>query len=206
MPQRPSSSRKPPTESRVVNASWEGEDISRQAHVRVAFSGLDLSEVVNEGATFTECTFHDARFNASRHVDAAFVGCTFTGCSFFDARFTGCKMVGSTFERCAFDLLAVEGGNWSHVSLVRADLRRATFRGARLVEAVLAEARCDGATMRDLDLSGASLDGARLDGCDLRGSDLGGAVLDVQVLRGAIVSYEQAITIAMMLGLDVRSE
>ena len=190
----------------VEGADWYGRDISGESHTRIAFVDLDLTEVQDRGATFTECTFRRARFNVSVHVDAAFVNCTFVNCSFFDARFTDCKLVGSTFDRCTFDVMQVAGGNWSHVSLAGADLRRASFRGTRLREADLTGVRCQGAPLRDVDLSGALLHGAKLAGCDLRGSDLSALDPNVVELRGAIVTYEQALVVAAALGLDVRPE
>jgi len=107
----------PATESTVSGAEWYGEDISGQIHTRVLFTDLDLTEVENDGAVFTECVFRRARFNASVHRNAAFVNCTFANCNFYDARFTDCKLVGSRFDRCTFDSLTVSGGNWSFVAL-----------------------------------------------------------------------------------------
>jgi uncharacterized protein YjbI with pentapeptide repeats len=107
----------PSTESEIRQADWYGEDISGQEHTRVAFIGVDLTEITDDGAVFTECTFRDCRFNLSKHTDAAFLNCTFTGCSFFDATFTDCKFVGSMFDRCTFDLMTVERGDWSFVGL-----------------------------------------------------------------------------------------
>ena len=190
----------------VAGADWTGRDISGQTHTRLLFDDLDLSEVENTGAVFTECTFRRARFNVSAHRDAAFVNCTFKGCTFFDTRFTECKMVGSTFDRCTFDVTRVVGGNWSFVALPGADLRRASFSGVRLREADLTGARCQGASLRDCDLAGASLRGATLTGCDLRGSDLGALDPQHTPLSGAIVTYEQALVIAAALGLDIRAE
>ena len=60
-------------------------------------------------------------------------------------------MIGSRFEDCTWDIAKVEGGNWSFVSLVKADLHSASFTGVRLREADLTgaaprAARCATAT------------------------------------------------------------
>ena len=196
----------PATDSTVTRADWEGEDISEQEHTRVLFVDLDMTEVRNIGAVFTECTFRNAKLNCSVHTDSAFVNCTFSGCNLFDARFDGCKLVGTKFDRCTFELLKVEGGNWSHVGLAGADLRAATFTDVRMREADLTKARLEGASLRGVDLSEAWLHGAKLDECDLRGSDLGAIDFEGVELKGAIVSAQQAVTIAMALGLDVRED
>ena len=196
----------PATESTVTKESWDGRDISGEEHTRVLFSDVDFTEVVNRGATFTECIFRKVKLNCSVHTDSAFVNCTFSGCSFFDVKLTDCKLVGTKFDKCTFDLMEVRGGNWSHVGLPGADLRRASFQGVRLREADLTGARCDGGSLRDLDLAGASLDGVKLTGCDLRGSDLSSLAPAHVDLTDAIVTVEQAIVIATALGLDVRAD
>lgn len=194
------------TESTVSGADWCGQDISRQAHARVLFNALDMTETRNTGATFTECTFRRARFNVSVHDSAAFVNCTFTACKFYDATFTECKFVGSTFDGCTFEVMKVVGGNWSFVGLAGADLRTASFRDTRLREADLTGARCQGASFRDVDLSGALLHGVDFSRCDLRGSDLSAIEPGKVELRGAIITIDQTVIIAQALGLDVRAE
>ena len=63
----------PATDVTVSGADWHRQDISGQSHTRVAFVDLDMTEVENAGAVFTECTFRRVRFNVSVHTDAAFV-------------------------------------------------------------------------------------------------------------------------------------
>jgi uncharacterized protein YjbI with pentapeptide repeats len=206
MADRTPASKAPPTDRTVAGADWTDRALAGETHERVAFVDLDLTEARCRGMTFTECTFRRARFNCSSHADGAFLNCAFVNCSFFDARLTDCKLVGSAFDRCTYDLMQVSGGNWSHVALPGADLSRATIRGARLREADLTGASFTGGTLRDADLSGALLRHAKLAGCDLRGSDLGALDPEEVELRGAIVTYEQALVIAVALGLDVRPE
>ena len=122
MAERRHGAKAPPTGATVSGANWSDKDTSGETHERVAFVDLDLTEVVNTGATFSECTFRRARFNASVHTDAAFMNCTFTNCNFFDAQFHQCKLVGSMFDRCTFEITKVVGGNWSLVGLPAARL------------------------------------------------------------------------------------
>ena len=123
MAERPRGAPAPEIEHTISGADWYGTDISGQSHTRVKFVDLDMTEVTNRGAVFTECTFRKARFNASVHTDAAFLNCTFGGCNFFDTRFTECKLTGCVFDRCTFDVMKVVGGNWSWVGLPGANLR-----------------------------------------------------------------------------------
>jgi uncharacterized protein YjbI with pentapeptide repeats len=150
--------------------------------------------------------FTNVRFNASEHRGAAFVNCVFERCNFFDARLTECKFVGSAFRDCAFDQLRVDGGDWSFVGLVEADLRRASFTGVRMREVDLSGVRGEGVTLRGTDLSGGHFDKANLDKADLRGSDLTAIDPWTVGLRDAIVDGDQAIVLAIALGLDVRAD
>lgn len=196
----------PQTTSRVVGEDWYGRDLSGAEHRQVAFVDVDMTEVTGTGAVFEECTFAGVRFNASVHVEAAFVNCTFRRCSFFDARFERSKLVGSGFDDCELGALAVDGGTWSFVRMRGADLRSARFTGVRLREADLSSAVLTGSTLRDCDLSNAWLHGADLTDADLRGTELAGIEPETVLLRGAVVTIAQAVTVAEALGLDVRAE
>ena len=196
----------PGTETEVLHQDWDSRDLSGETHTRVAFAEMDMTEATNVGAVFDMCTFRDVLFNASTHADAAFINCTFTRSNFFDATFTRCKLTGSRFDRCKFGILKVSGGDWSFVGLPGADLRSATFENVRMREADLTGARLDGATVRGVDLSGAWLDSAKLSGCDLRGSDLSSVDPLTVELNRTIIDMDQAVTLAVALGLDVRPE
>ncbi|MEV6305745.1 pentapeptide repeat-containing protein [Actinoplanes sp. NPDC051861] len=188
----------------VTTRDWDAGASELRSHEGVTFADLDLCETEVRGVEFSGCTFRDARFNCSQQDDVAFLNCTFVNCTFFDATFTDCKMVGSGFERCTFDIMTVEGGDWSFVVLHRADLSSTTFTGTRMREADLTGARCHGATMRDLDLSAATLTGVDFTGCDLRGTDLSALDPLTAQVRNAIITGDQAITVAAALGLQIR--
>lgn len=188
----------------ITTKDWDAGAGRLSRHERVEFSGLDLCETDLTAVEFDGCTFRDARFNCSQQADVAYLNCTFVNCNFFDATFTNCKMVGSHFERCCFDLTTVDGGDWSFTSLVRADLGSATLTGVRMREADLTGLRCHNGTLRDVDLSAAVLTGADLTRCDLRGSDLSAVAPAEVALRDAVITVEQAVTLAIALGLQIR--
>ncbi|MFI6388993.1 pentapeptide repeat-containing protein [Nonomuraea sp. NPDC050547] len=194
----------PPTESAIRSGEWDGRDLDHETFRRVLFVDVDMTEMINRGSAFEECTFSQVRFNVSEHDDSSFVNCTFRRCSFFDATFRACKFTGSMFDGCSYGLLKVEGGDWSFVGLPGADLRGSAFHGVRLREADLTGARLEKAEILRSDLSGAWLHSADLTACDLRGSDL--AALDPQVttVKKAIIDSFQATVVAAALGFDVR--
>ena len=194
------------TESEVRHEDWGGRELLQETFSRVAFVEVDLSEVVTEGSVFEECTFRGVKFNVSLHTSTAFLNCTFTRCTFFDATFTGCKLVGSHFDGCSLDLLKAVGGDWSFVGMAGANLGSASLTDLRMREADLTGVRAVNGTLRGLDLSGASFGKGDLSGCDLRGSDLSGVEPGAVLLNGAIITFEQAVVLALAQGLDVRPE
>jgi uncharacterized protein YjbI with pentapeptide repeats len=196
----------PPTSSSVRGEDWFGRDIGGEEHTRVAFIDVDLEEATGTGAVFTECTFTGVRLNGAVLTDSAFVNCTFTRCSFFDARFARCKLVGTMFDRCTYDLMRVSGGDWSFVGLPGADLRRTSFEGVRMREVDLVGARCEGATLARCDLSGSWFHETKLARCDLRGSDLSALDPIPTDITGAMITYDQAVVVAVAMGFDVLPE
>lgn len=194
----------PGTSHTLAGADWYGRELQRQRFDNTLFVDLDLTEALNTGSIFNECTFRRARFNASVHRGSAFTNCTFVSCNFFDARFTDCKLVGSMFDGCEFACMQVTEGDWSFVGLPGADLRRAAFSGTRLREADLTGARCQDGSLRDADLSGAWLHSADFSRCDLRGTDLSALEPEHTRIKGAIITVDQTLAIAEALGLDVR--
>ena len=54
--------------------------------VRAPFRDVDLTEATSRGAVFESCVSAGCRFNASVHVDSAFVACEFRRVNFFGAR------------------------------------------------------------------------------------------------------------------------
>jgi fluoroquinolone resistance protein len=188
----------------ITTSDWDAGAGKLRKHEQVQFSGLDLCETDLEGVEFSECVFRDGRFNCARAADVAFLNCRFVNCNFFDATFTNCKAVGSSFEGCGFDLTTIDGGDWSFIVLPRADLGSATFTGVRMREADLTAVRCRNGTMRGLDLSAAQLTGGDFTGCDLRGTDLHAFDPRTLELRDAVITADQAVVLAMALGLQIR--
>jgi hypothetical protein len=45
------------TDSEVSEADWCGLELTAAKHVRVAFDDVDMSEVVNTGSAFLNCSY-----------------------------------------------------------------------------------------------------------------------------------------------------
>jgi fluoroquinolone resistance protein len=187
----------------ISGEDWYAEELLDRTYRRCSFFDVDLTEATSRGSLFEECTFGNVKFNASRHDDSAYIRCTFDRCNFFEAEFTGCKLLGSSFKDCQLRPLTIHNGDWSFVGMSGANLRGVNLRGVRMREADLSGANLTEATVSDVDLSGAHLRSVNLTRCDLRGTDLTALDPARATLTGAMITAEQAIIIAALLGLRV---
>lgn len=194
------------TDSRIDAADWFEADLSGVLHERVLFQDLDMTDSTGTGARFIDCTFRGAQLDRCALDSSSFENCTFVRCSLAGSRFTGCKFLGSAFEAAAAEGMTVEGGDWSFVRLIRADLRTARLDGVRMREADLSGAKLLRAVLTNCDLAGASWSRAELSQCDLRGSDISDLDPGNVELRRAIIDWPQAVAVARNLGLDVRTD
>ncbi len=183
---------------------WVGRVLNDEFFLETAFDGCDFSEVTTRGVTFADCSFRNVRFNASSHTNATFTNCTFIGCNLYYATFTNCTFVGSAFDTCRFEIVTVTGGDWSFVSMPSAQLQGVNFADVRMCEADLSKVNAGGAQLRNVDLSGAWLHQTIFSGADLRGSDLTSVDPHTTVLSRAVITPEQAMVVAGLLGVDIR--
>ena len=113
-----------------------------------------------------------------RTAARVFAQCTFRRTSLFAATLAGCKLVGSVFDGCTLRPMTVEGGDWSFVSLVKADLGGVDLSGVRLVEADLTGADLTETVLRRLrSVSGGAVQAPSCARTDLGGADLSGVDL-----------------------------
>lgn len=133
-------------------------------------------------------------------------GATMEAASLIRCRIDGCKLTGSTLDRailrdtvfmeCRADLLRLQHAQLEHVRFERCQLRSAFFNGASMPKTVFEE--CD---LTDADFSGADISDS-----DLRRSRIEGIRIAPDQLRGVIVSHDQALYLAGLLGLVIRDD
>lgn len=119
------------------------------------------------------------------------------------AEWLECRMLGLAAPECRWDRVRITGGEaryarfpdatWTNCLLSGCDLREVDLRGANL----------RGTAFPGCDLTGADLRGANLDGADLRGAQIEGVEWHAEDVRGAIVSADQALAMAPLLGIRI---
>ena len=133
-------------------------------------------------------------------------GTTFTGVEFVDVDMTEATGTGVVFEGCVFRGVSLNctvfvDAAFVNCVFVRSNLFQASFTRSKLVGSRFDRCRFD-----QLAVTGGDWSFVGLAGADLRGSDLSAVDPLTTEIRGAIITWEQASTIATALGLDVRPE
>lgn len=183
-----------------------------------AFAALELSHDDMQAATFDTVLFRDCVFDT---VD-------FRGCTFRDVRFESCRFVRCTMDKGWLNRVDFAGCSAPGLSLLQARLAQVSARGTDLSYANLSETSIDGLRLADCRLREAAMQSARLkrvelDECDLarldiyrtplKGIDLSTCAFEAPVLSesfreltGAIISPEQTVTLARLLGVAIAGE
>lgn len=158
--------------------------VLRDMKFETAFPSLELEDVLFEGCDLSNAVFSDAIL-----VRAAFRNCRMTG-----ADFSGASLKDVLFENCV-----LKYANFSYAKFNRAAFCECSATEAEFGETALLKTRFLRTDLRSAQLSGTPLKGIDLTSCRIDGM---GARPDD--LRGAILSPEQAITAAKILGVEIR--
>lgn len=183
----------------------EGKRYEREVLTR-----LDLDKMEFEAAVFTQCRFLECDFSGCSFYNVTLDTCDFTGsrfgaCYFKNARLLDCRGDGCNFSRGSFLLTALEKGSFCY-----ANFSGSLWDRSKITESVLKHAFLSEAKFKKLSLDRADLTHTDLFKTPLKGVDFSTCVIDgitlsdsYAELRGAKVSAEQAIDLAMLLGVQV---
>lgn len=166
----------------------EGEELSRQSY-EACEESLPMEGMLFEDGVLDltydarldvrSCHFERCRFpiNLGQRVDfkdCSFNGCDFSGAQMVNCAFRSCKVQDVQVSDCKMDHFVSGDLRWSKLKLENCSLRQSEMRSTSL---------------RDL---------------DLRSCDIAGLSIDPSALRGCIVTPEQAMMLAALLGLRIQ--
>lgn len=187
----------------VGNALIEGTTFDHDAANGTTFDRCVFRGCTFDHADFRDSTLRDVRFEDCRFINTAFdkawlnrvdlIGCSAPGLSLMQARLAG-------VFACDCDL--------SYANLSETSIDRFRLSGTRLREAALQRAKMKNAQFTDCDFTRIDVFGTSLRGVDLTECTFQVPVLsaDYHELRGAVVSPEQAVDLARLLGVTVADE
>lgn len=184
----------------------------------VLVDAVELAYECANGATFEGSVFRDCLFE---RVD-------FGDCTFRDVRFEQCRFIGCTMDKgwlnrvdlrdCSAPGLSLLQARLSQVSAAACDLSFANIsetsidhlvlRSCRMCEAAFQRAKLRRVSLTDCDLTRVDVFGTSLVGIDVSTCLFQAPVLsgDFRELRGLVVSSEQALSLATLLGVRIAEE
>lgn len=144
---------------------------------------IDLTDVRFENCDFSNATFSLASIHRAQFINCKFVGTKFTKSSFGHVLFDQCVLTMASFEGSKIDHMLL-----CHSTLQQFDLYDMTIKALQFDQ-------CD--------LSGAIVEQTQLKNVDLSRSYFDTITIEPHHLKGCIVSPQQAIYFASLLGLVI---
>ena len=192
----------------------EGDGLAGNAFIESAAfdhdaaNGTTFDRCVFRGCTFDHADFRDSTLRDVRFEDCRFINATFDKAWLNRVDLIGCSAPGLSLMQARLASVFVHDCDLSYANLSETSIDWFQLRGTRLREAALQRAKLKNVQLTDCDLT-------RIDvfGTPLRGVDFTTCVFQVPVLsadyhelRGAVVSPEQAVDLARMLGVIVSDQ
>lgn len=181
------------------------------AHGEVLDATGDLAFFEFHGLELERCVLAGLSARKARFYDCTFVGCDFSNATLLEAyfsrsRFVDCKLEGAQLAQAQFKSCTLSGCQCRYVNLGEATLEGVTLVDCDLSEAFLSALRLRRRTrLTRCDLMRADLFRTPLKGLDLTTCNIAGIAVGERrdELRGAIISAEQAVDVAALLGLRI---
>mgnify|MGYP003587712261 CR=1 FL=1 len=163
---------------------------------------------------FNGCRFKKVHFTGDfkkmSYVDCTLDHCDFSNISlseslFYRVRFMNCKGIGSILRKSKFKYVEF---NSSALSL--SDFSESSFEQVRFIDSSFSESAFQqikqvGFITENVDFTQADFYDTALNGMDVSGCRLDGIRLSPQKLKGLIVDTDQAVALAVLLGVKVKA-
>lgn len=194
------------------NDVWSRDGFIEKARIE----GGAMLDAEGERLVFDDCVLKDVSFASSTWRGTEFVDVRFETCDFSNA-----QMENVMFHRCEIIDSKMTGvdmanSNLGHVLIERCDVRYANFNFSRMKEVEFKESgledsdfyECDFKVVRfkECKLNNANFSETDLSGVDLSANTYDRIEVTLPKIAGCIVSKEQAVGFARVLGLTVKEE
>lgn len=186
--------------------------LNQNRYTDLIFSGLELE--ADLPVEFNGCVFRKTAFNgnfrSTQFIDCILEQCDlsnadFTGSRFHRVRFDSVKAVGTTFNKSLWSYVRITGSNFCYTGFDQCKLNDCVFIETDFSDSVMSSSGFQQVTFQTLDFSSADLSDLTFDQLDLSSCQLQGVRLSPDHLRGLMVSMEQAVAIAELLGVKVKN-
>jgi uncharacterized protein YjbI with pentapeptide repeats len=164
-------------------------NIARAKFLSVRFEATlpatEFEDVIFEGCDLSNVNFSDAIL-----LRTAFINCRMTGVNFSGAVLKDTDMENSMVKYANFHFARFDRAAFTECNCTNTDFGEATFGRMKFVQTDLRQSQMSGTSLADIDFTSCDIDG------------LGARPED---LRGVILSADQAITAAKIIGVIIRS-
>lgn len=155
------------------------------------FDHLDLPNGYLLDVYFKDCDLSNAKFDHTLFRRVHFDSCKLTGADFSETLldqvlFENCQMNYTNFSASKIKALKFQECDMPYISFMENDLKKAEFEKCNLTKAEFLHS-----SLYQKDLSDCIIDGI---------------ILAIEDLKGAIVSTEQALNLALLLGIQIKDE
>lgn len=156
-----------------------------------------------ERVDFRDVTLRDVRFESCR-----FINCTMDGSWLCRVDFLDCSALGLSLLASRLAGVFASSTDFSYANLSETSIDGMRLVDCRLVEAALQRAKLKKVALAGCDLTRLDVFGTKLSGLDVSTCVFQAPVLsaDYRELRGAVVSAEQAVELACLLGVRIADE
>lgn len=184
------------------------DDIFKDCMIeRCTLSGI--TKFLNMERTCLRNVTFEASLRAAEFEDVVFEGCDLSNVDLSDAillrvSFINCRMTGVNFSGATFKDITFENNLLNYSNFHFAHFEKTIFLECSCKEADLAEAIFSKIQFSDTNLQKAQLSGTPLSGVDFTSCNIDGLCARPEDLRGAVFSFEQAVTAAQILGIVIR--
>jgi uncharacterized protein YjbI with pentapeptide repeats len=187
----------PTIDSALLSEIAIGDERLTNGHiVNTLFDGVTLLGAIGNALVVRNSGFARSDLSAATLEAATLASCRLEGCKLTGTRLNRAVLKDVTFIECRADIAQFQFARLERVRFERCQMRSAFFNGAKLAKTVFEQ--CD--------LSEADFSQSDVTGSDLRRSRIEGIRIAPDQLRDVIVTHDQALYLAGLMGLVIRDE
>lgn len=188
-------------EGYVEKVQFTGGQLPSFEDERISFDDVIFKKVSLSGNNMRTAEFVDVIFQACDFSNANFENAVFHRCEFINSKVTGTDFANAKIGHTLFDAC---DGKYSNFSF--SGMREVEFKDSNLTDAEFYECKFKDVRFLTCKMDDVNFGETELNGVDLSSNTYGRIEVTLPKLSGCIVSKDQAIGFARILGLTVKEE
>lgn len=158
---------------------------------------------------FKNVTIIESSLTGIELIDVIFDSCDLSNVDFSNAiihrtEFRNCKLIGTDFTKGRFQNVRVVDCIGDFATFRMANLKQVAFENSSLISSDYYQSNFQKVSFGECNIDQATMSGSKLNGIDLSDCEFNGLIVDIQDLKGCIISAQQAVSFAGLLGLVIK--